>query len=220
MTDASQPRAACNEPTSIFSVRDLACRRGGRVVFAGLDLNLAAGAALLVQGPNGAGKSSLLRVLAGLAEPAAGQVVWSGVDVALDREAHRARVGYLGHLDGVKPSLTAREDLTVEAALRGGHDTSDGVASALAALGIADLADTPCRFFSAGQRRRLAIARLLLGQRSLWLLDEPTNGLDGTGEAALAAAVAGHRARGGAAVIASHDPLDLPGAQRLTFEAT
>nr|WP_245216029.1 heme ABC exporter ATP-binding protein CcmA [Pararoseomonas baculiformis] len=193
-----------------MAAEDLAARRGGRVVFAGLSLQAAPGEALLLLGPNGAGKSTLLRVLAGLLRPAAGRVAWDGEDVALDAAAHGARTRYLGHQDAIKPALTPREDLGFWARLRGGDPDA-----ALAALGLSALAGLPCRTLSAGQRRRLALARLALGDAPLWLLDEPTLGLDSVSVGRLGALLAGHRARGGIVLAATHLPLPLPGAREL-----
>ena len=192
----------------MLAATELAARRGGRVVFAGLSLAAAPGEALLLLGPNGAGKSTLLRVLAGLLRPAAGQVAWDGEDVAADAPAHGDRTRYLGHQDAIKPSLTPREDLDFWARLRGGDPDA-----ALDALGLSALAGLPCRILSAGQRRRLALARLVLGEAPLWLLDEPTLGLDTASVARLGTLLAAHRARGGIVLAATHLPLPLPGAR-------
>lgn len=196
----------------VLAAEDLAARRGGRVVFAGLSLTAAPGEALLLLGPNGAGKSTLLRVLAGLLRPAAGRVVWEGEDVALDAAAHGARTRYLGHQDAIKPALTPREDLGFWAGLRGGHPEA-----ALEAMGLSGLAGLPCRTLSAGQRRRLALARLALGDAPLWLLDEPTLGLDSASVLRLGQLLAGHRARGGIVLAATHLPLPLPGAREVAL---
>lgn len=190
--------------------RDLACWRGERAVFAGLSFTLPPGAALLLTGANGAGKSTLLRVLAGLLPAAEGTLLWDGQDVAADRPAHAARLRYLSHQDALKPSLTVAENLGFYARLWGG-----AVGPALAALGIAELADLPARVLSSGQKRRLALARLALGPVPLWLLDEPTVGLDAASVTRLGALLASHRAAGGAVLAATHLPLPLPGAGEL-----
>jgi len=194
----------------VLAARDLAVRRGGRAVLAGLSFAVAPGEAVLLLGPNGAGKSTLLRALAGLLRPAAGAVLWEGEDVAPDAAAHGARTRYLGHHDAIKPALTPREDLAFWARLRGGDPEA-----ALAALGLAALARLPCRTLSAGQRRRLALARLTLGDAPLWLLDEPTLGLDAASVNRLGGLLATHRARGGLVLAATHLPLPLPGAREL-----
>jgi len=196
----------------VLAADDLAARRGGRVVFAGLSLRAAPGDAILLLGANGAGKSTLLRLLAGLLRPAAGRVTWDGEDVARDMAAHGIRSRYLGHQDAIKPALTPREDLAFWARLRGGDP--DG---ALEALGLSALAGLPCRTLSAGQRRRLALARLTLGDAPLWLLDEPTLGLDSASVARLGGLLAAHRAQGGIVLAATHLPLPLPDAQEMAL---
>jgi heme exporter protein A len=202
--------------TAALIGENLACRRGERFVFAGVDCRIAAGDALLLTGPNGSGKSSLLRLLATLLAPAAGRLLWGGIPVEDDPPGYRAAIHYVGHLDGVKPALTPREMLGFWAALRGVHRPT--INAALAAFGIEHIADWPCRWLSAGQRRRLALARLIAAPAPVWLLDEPAAALDGDGEARLAAAMASHRAAGGRVVVATHQPLALPGATTLALD--
>lgn len=194
---------------------DLACRRGERIVFAGLSFSLGSGEALIVRGPNGAGKSSLLRLIAGLAERIRGDLLCNGADVSRDWPAFRARLHHLGHLDAVKPALTVAENLGFWAALQGGTGRSE---AALDRFGLLDLSDLPARLLSAGQRRRLALARLLAAPRPLWLLDEPTTALDAASAAVLAETAAEHRAAGGVVIAAIHGDLALPDAQILTLE--
>jgi heme exporter protein A len=176
--------------------------RGGRLVFAGVSFALAAGAALILRGPNGAGKSSLLRLLAGLLEPAAGVLSWDGRPVRDDPAAHRGRLHLIGHGNALKSALTVRENLRFAIALSGVPAT--GIGRALESFDLAALGDVPSLYLSAGQRRRLALARLLAAPRPLWLLDEPDAGLDAASRERLAGAIAGHRAQGGIAVIATH----------------
>jgi heme exporter protein A len=195
---------------------NLACRRGERFVFAGLDCRIAPGDALVLTGPNGSGKSSLLRLLATLLARAAGRMLWGGIPVEDDWPGYRAAIHYFGHLDGVKPALTPREMLGFWAALRGVHRPA--IDAALAAFGIERIAVWPCRWLSAGQRRRLALARLIAAPAPVWLLDEPAAALDADGEARLAAAMASHRAAGGRVVVATHQPLALPGAATLALD--
>ena len=193
--------------------RELACWRGERAVFAGLSFRLAPGGAMLLTGANGAGKSSLLRVLAGLIPAAEGRLLWHGEDALADRVAHAGRLRYLSHADALKPSLTARENLHFYARLWGGE-----VEPALALLGLAELADLPARVLSSGQKRRLALARLALGAPAsapIWLLDEPTVGLDAASVERLGGLLARHRAAGGMVLAATHLPLPLPDAREL-----
>jgi heme exporter protein A len=185
----------------------LAAFRGERLVFRDLDFTLEAGGALLLTGPNGAGKSTLLRLLAGLLRPAAGRLDWDGEDALADLPAHARRVAYLGHQDAVKPSLTAGENLRFAARLSGA-DAGD----ALAAVGLDDLADLPARMLSAGQKRRLALARLHLSRAPLWLLDEPTLGLDAASVERLGGMLGAHRDQGGLLIAATHLALPVPDA--------
>lgn len=195
---------------AVLEARDLACIRGDRAVFAGLSFALPRGAALLLTGANGAGKSTLLRLLAGLLPPAEGAVLWRGADTAAEPEAHAARLRYLSHQDALKPALTVAENLAFFARLHGGE-----VLPALTALGLDALADLPARVLSSGQRRRLALARLALAPAALWLLDEPTTGLDAASVERLRPLLAAHRAAGGIIVAATHIPLPLAGAEEL-----
>lgn len=190
----------------------LAAIRGERLVFAGVGFVLPPGGALLLEGPNGSGKSTLLRVLAGLGRAEAGILRWRGEDALADRTAQAGRVTYLGHQDAVKPGLSVAENLV----FWGGPAE---VAAALALVGLARLAGLPARMLSAGQKRRLALARLGLGTAPIWLLDEPTLGLDLASVASLGALFAAHRAQGGVIVAATHLPLPLPGAEVLGMAA-
>jgi heme exporter protein A len=188
----------------LLVAQDIVVTRGGRVVLRSRDLAVEAGQAVVITGPNGAGKSTLLRVLAGLARPELGTVTWDGADIRADRTAHALRLGYLGHLDGIKADLTVRENLALAARLHGGlADT------ALGGLQMQALGDVPARLLSAGQRRRVALCRLLLGSRRLWLLDEPTIGLDQRAKALLGEALTAHRAGGGMVVATTHEDLPL-----------
>jgi heme exporter protein A len=202
---------------TLFEGRDLTCVRGERHVFAGLGFAVPQGGGLILHGPNGSGKSSLLRLMAGLLKPAQGSLAWDDRPVSDDPEGHRARLQYLGHLDAVKPVLSAAENLTFWASAQGGGRGGGrgGVAAALERIGLTGLADVPARVLSAGQRRRLALARLFLAPADLWLLDEPTVGLDEDSIGRLQTGLAGHRRDGGRVVVATHTAIDLPGAERL-----
>ncbi len=199
--------------TAALAAEELACRRGGRLVVAGVAFALAAGEALTLRGPNGSGKSTLLRTLAGLLAPDSGRVLRDGADVAVDPDAHRASLAYVGHLDALKPDFTLAENVAACAALAGADDSR--VAAALDEFDLAALAAVPARFLSQGQRRRAALARLLAAPATLWLLDEPTLALDAAALARLESALARHLAGGGVAVVATHVELALPRARAL-----
>lgn len=193
----------------MLHAENLACLRGERVVFAGLSFALAPGEALLLTGANGAGKSTLLRLLAGLLRPAEGRVRWNGAEETVT-------LRYLGHADALKPAFTATENLGFAARLAGVPLAR--VPNALAAMDLAPLASLPARVLSSGQKRRLALARLALdapGAVPLWLLDEPTTGLDTVSVERLGALFAAHRAAGGMVIAATHLPLPLDAAREL-----
>jgi heme exporter protein A len=196
---------------TLFSGADLACRRGERLVFRGLSFALAAGDALLLTGPNGSGKSSLLRLLAGLLPPHGGILAWDGTAIARDPAAHRQRLHFIGHLDAVKPVLTVREAVSFWGGMRG----ANAAEVALTRFGLDALATSPCRLLSAGQKKRVSLARLLASPAPLWLLDEPTTGLDAASVGALETIIAEHREIGGIVVVTTHIPLALPAAQAL-----
>lgn len=186
---------------------DLACRRGGRTVFSGLSFRVAQGTAALVRGPNGAGKSSLLRVVAGLLPPSAGDVRLGDLSLSRDPGTLQERVAFAGHLDAVKPALTVRANLAAWAGILG--SARGRAEEALARFGLAEIADRPAAQCSAGQRRRLGLARLMVVDRPLWLLDEPTVSLDADSAALVARLVGEHAEGGGIALIATHIDLAL-----------
>ncbi|MCQ4159842.1 heme ABC exporter ATP-binding protein CcmA [Roseomonas sp. GC11] len=192
----------------MLEAKDIGVLRGERVVFTGLSLSISPGEAILLTGANGAGKSTLLRVLAGLVPVAEGEILWHGAPALADRVAHAARLRYLAHAEALKPGLTAAENLLFWSRRWGGD-----IAAALAAVDLSALAELPARLLSAGQKRRLALARLALAPVPLWLLDEPSVGLDAASIARFGTLLAAHRARGGAVVAATHVPLPLPDAR-------
>jgi heme exporter protein A len=200
-----------------FFGEDLTCIRGERVVFAGLHFSLSPGEAVTLGGRNGSGKTSLLRLMAGLTPAASGRLAWDDGAVADEPERHRARLHFVGHLDAVKSVLSVRENLAQWALLRGGG--RDAIAASLARFGLAALAEAPARYLSAGQRRRLSLARLAATPAVLWLLDEPTIALDRDGVAALYDAIAEHRAGGGMVVIATNVALALDDAAAIDMES-
>jgi heme exporter protein A len=196
---------------------DLACVRGGRQVFTDLSFSVSAGEALVVLGPNGVGKSSLLRLIAGLVARAGGTLVLEGGDgeLTIAEQAH-----YLGHQDALKPSLTVNENLTFWSRYLGGGEATQtaliaALTAALVGVGLDGIAQLPAAYLSAGQRRRLSIARLLAVKRPIWLLDEPTTALDAAAQAALAGFMEQHLAAGGLIVAAAHGPIGLKAAQEL-----
>lgn len=196
----------------MLEAEGLAAIRGERLVFSGLGFRVPEGGAMLLVGPNGSGKSTLLRLIAGLVRAEAGRLLWRGADALADLVEHAGRVAYLGHLDAVKPGLTVAENLLVWGARA-------RVAPALDAVALASLADLPAKMLSAGQRRRLALARLALRPAPIWLLDEPTLGLDTASVARFGAMLADHCGSGGVVVAATHLPLPLPGAAELALAA-
>jgi heme exporter protein A len=197
-----------------LSGHDLGCVRGGREVFEGLDFAVAGGEALAVTGRNGAGKTTLLRLIAGLLEPARGrlELVGGDAEATIAEQAH-----YLGHRDALKPALSVGENLAFWHAFLGRPDAR--LASALEAVDLGALAGLPAAYLSAGQRRRLAIARLIAAPRPIWLLDEPTAALDAASQQRLAALMQAHLAGGGIIVAATHGPLGLEGVKELRLEA-
>lgn len=180
---------------TLLAFRDVACARGGRTLFEGLSFDVGPGQACLVTGPNGVGKSSLVRIAAGLLDPAGGKVERGCIPALLSDTA------------ALDPELPLAQALGFWAAIDGGD-----VPPALSAVGLAELAQVPVRFLSTGQRRRAGIARVLASGSKLWLLDEPANGLDAASVTMLEHLIAAHRAGGGAVLVATHLPIDLPGA--------
>lgn len=187
-----------------LSADNLTCVRGGRTVFAGLSFAVAGGEALTITGRNGAGKSSLLRMLAGLVRVAGGRLALQGgeAEASIAEQAH-----YLGHQDALKSSLSVRENLAFWVDYLGGHRKT--LTDALDAVGLGPLSALPAAYLSAGQRRRLSIARLTAVQRPIWLLDEPTSALDAPSQERLAGLMQTHLATGGIIVAATHGPIGL-----------
>jgi heme exporter protein A len=197
-----------------LSADNLTCVRGGRTVFAGLSFAVSGGEALTVTGRNGAGKSSLLRMIAGLVRVAGGRLALAGgeAEATIAEQAH-----YLGHQDALKSSLSVRENLAFWIEYLGGH--RETLPAALDAVGLKRLAGLPAAYLSAGQRRRLSIARLAAVQRPIWLLDEPTSALDTQSQERLAALMQAHLAGGGLIVAATHGPIGLSDARELRLGA-
>ena len=198
--------------TMRLSGSELSCVRGGRQVFGELSFAVGAGEALVVTGPNGVGKSTLLRLIAGLLRPTHGQLTLDGggPELTIGEQAH-----YLGHLDALKPALSVRENLAFWADFLGGAPGRTKDRAALAAVGLDGLAHLPATYLSAGQRRRLSLARLLVAPRPIWLLDEPSSTLDAAGVAMLAEIMGRHLAGGGLILAAEHGRFALAPAREL-----
>ena len=195
-------------PESGLSAVGLACFRGDRQQFRDLDLKVDAGQALQVRGPNGCGKTTLPRILCGLTRPEDGTIRWRGRVLRSHDPDYLRDLRYIGHNDGVKLVLTPRENLRIAMALDTGADEAE-LESALARLDLAQFMDVPCRSLSAGQRRRVGLARLTLGGGRLWLLDEPFTALDRSGIEAVRALIEAHLDGDGCAVLTSHQPINL-----------
>jgi heme exporter protein A len=187
-----------------LSGRGIRCVRGGREVFSGLDFATSSGEALAVTGANGSGKTSLLRIIAGLLALSGGSLDLEGgeVELTLAEQAH-----YLGHRDAMKPALSVRENLSFWRNFLGGEVFDAG--QSLNQVGIEHTADLPAAYLSAGQRRRLSIARLIAVRRPIWLLDEPTSALDAAGQTLFTEVMRDHLARGGIVIAATHAPLGI-----------
>jgi len=202
-------------PLLSIDATKLACERGGRRVFTGVSFSVASGTLLSLEGANGAGKTSLLRMLAGFLAPESGRLSFqSGEGVVEDAEERGRFAGWLGHHDGIKAQMSVAENAQFFAYLYGAADAQD----ALLRVGLARSAELPAQYLSAGQRRRLALARLILSARPLWLLDEPLAALDAAGKQLAADLIREHCAKGGIVVAATHDPLGVEG-QRLMLGA-
>lgn len=190
---------------ALIALEDVAIRRGGRIVVEGVTLAIETGDCCILRGANGSGKSSLLRAIAGFAAPAAGRITRN----------LPAGAAFLGHADGVKAALTGAENLRFWSALYAApHSAAD---AAVAALGVGAFIGQPAGAMSAGQRRRLALCRVVMSGRDLWILDEPTAGMDAGSIAGVLALIAAHRGNGGAAIVATHEPLDIPAARTMTL---
>jgi heme exporter protein A len=188
----------------------LECVRGGRLLFSDIHFALAPGEIRQIHGPNGAGKTSLLRILCGLSLPEAGQVLWQGQPIAKTRASYQANLAYVGHALGLKLDLTARENLSFALSLHPSRLDADPN-EALARAGLANATNLLCRHLSAGQRRRVAIARLYLTAAKLWILDEPLSAIDAEGVAEIERLLRNHLDENGMVLLTSHQPIAVAG---------
>jgi heme exporter protein A len=194
--------------------------RGDRRLFSGLDFSLSSGTFVQLTGPNGSGKTSLLRILCGLLEPAEGSISWQGANIRSLGEDYVAAVTYLGHRPGVKDELSALENLRISNALNGVEVSQEDALNALQRMGLAGRERLPARFLSEGQRRRVALARLLVCKTRLWLLDEVMTSLDKGAVALVRSLIEEHLNRGGIAMVATHQELELSAGVTQRLELT
>jgi len=193
----------------MLEVRGLECARGDHRLFTGLNFQLQGGELLRLRGSNGSGKTSLLRTLCGLLEPVEGEVLWKGENIRAQRDEFNAELLYLGHNNGVKSELTGFENLRINNALCGRSLVDDLLYGALAEIGLGGREDLPVQVLSQGQKRRVALARLLLSDAALWILDEPFTALDVNAVAQLARLIEGHLQKGGMAVYTTHQEVEM-----------
>ncbi len=208
-THISEPPNLSLKPSSLRA-NALTCVRGERTLFTGLDLEVSAGEWLHVRGENGIGKTSLLRLLSGLTKPAAGEIFWNEQLISADPSEYHRNLLFLGHRDSLKEDLTALENLSIATALDGIAVTEDEILLALHRFGLRGREDLPVNCLSAGQKRRVLLARLLLRQAKLWILDEPFNALDARAVEMLSELILEHIASGGMAIMTSHQEIPMP----------
>lgn len=200
--------------------KDLACVRGERTLFSHLNFKLHSGELLLVQGANGSGKTSLLRMLCGLLAPEFGEILWHGQEIGATRESYHAEMAYFGHAPAVKEDLTAAENLDFSCRLAGIQVTADDVKGALGHLGLGHCLSLPAKSLSQGQRRRVALSRLLLAKAKLWILDEPLTALDQAALQLVQSLIGEHLRQGGMALLTTHQPVVIPGVEPSSLQLT
>ena len=208
-THNSEPTNLSLNPSSLRA-NALTCVRGERTLFTGLDLEVSAGEWLHVRGENGIGKTSLLRLLSGLTKPAAGEIFWNEQLISVDPSEYHRNLLFLGHRDSLKEDLTALENLSISTTLDGITVSEEEILLALHRFGLRGREDLPVNCLSAGQKRRVLLARLLLRQAKLWILDEPFNALDVRAVEMLSELILEHIASGGMAIMTSHQEIPMP----------
>ena len=203
----------------MLEINNLACTRGDHHLFSGLSFSLSAGELLQVQGENGKGKTSLLRTLCGFIVPASGEIRWRGQDIRELDEEYYAEMVYLGHLNAIKDELNALENLRISAGLAGCEVSDKEAIAALRHMGLRGRETLPVKVLSQGQRRRVALARLLIGNAPLWILDEPLTALDVGAVGLMQELIGTHLAKNGMVIFTTHQPLDVAGVElrRLTL---
>ena len=194
----------------MLEANTLGCVRGGRELFQNLSFSLAAGELLEVTGSNGSGKTSLLRMLCGLLPPTSGEILWQGSNISSLKEEYLGKLAYLGHANGIKTELSAWENLRIAGGLAGAHTSDEKLFIALGRMGLGGRAESPAKMLSQGQQRRLALARLLIGEKALWILDEPLAALDSAAVRLVQSVLGEHLKAGGLAVATTHQPLEVP----------
>ena len=192
-----------------FSGESLTCIRGERIVFSNLSFSINEGEILYLKGPNGSGKSTLLRLMAGLLRPSIGSLTWEGLDISEDEVLFKNLIHYVGHQDAIKTALTVEENLSFWVNINSGTHKKNNVREVLDRFSLEKFAKLPAKFLSAGQRKRLNLARICASWAPLWLLDEPSNSLDSESLNTLNTAMSDHQAKGGMIAIATHDTIDL-----------
>jgi heme exporter protein A len=209
MSAPAPPTFARNGTDPVLRAQNLECLRGESLLFSGLSFGVFTGQILQIEGANGSGKTSLLRILAGLSPASEGEVLWRGENIARRRGAFFSEVAYLGHHLGLKAELTVRENLRFAFAMNGLSCPDETLEQALERVGLLDREDVPVRALSAGQRQRVALARMIASPAALWILDEPFTALDAAGVALVHRLLEAHAERDGLAVLTSHQAVDL-----------
>jgi heme exporter protein A len=209
MTAINSPSSASS--TAALEARAISCVRGERAIFSGLDLQVSAGQCLHIRGENGVGKTSLLRLLTGLASPESGEVLWNGHSIQKEASEYQAKLLFLGHRDALKEDLSAIENLRMYAAIDGIALSAQDAFSALWRFGLKGREDLPVNCLSAGQKKRVLMARMVTRRAQVWILDEPFNALDAHAIQELQGVIAEHLEGNGLVVLTSHQPLAIPG---------